>query len=150
VNKEKLEKLSHYTILGIALLALVVSIFQTRLQQRHNKLSVKPLLDYSLQQNFVDSTLTVNIINRGFGPAIIKEIRFEEDGDTYHSLEDYLLASGEIKNRRGSFNYQKNAVFSSEDIKLLLVLKGMHIRNVQVQIVFESIYEEQDRFTFSF
>lgn len=150
MKTSKLEKLSHYAILGIAIIALVVSILQTQIQQRHNKLSVKPLLDYSLGQNFTDSLLTINIINRGFGPAIIKEIRFESEGKYYYSLEDYLKASGEIKNRRGSFNYQKNSVFSSQDVKLLLVLKGIHLRNVTVQLQFESIYEDKNQFTFKF
>jgi hypothetical protein len=146
--KSTLEKLSQYAVLIIAVSALVVSIWQVRVLHRHHKLSVKPYLNYSLIQ--VDSTLTVYVKNQGFGPAILQDISFTDKGKTYDSLEEWLRASGEIKNRRGSFNYSKNDIFSSGEQKLLVRLLSQDIRGVKVKIDFMSIYEEKDTFEFEF
>ncbi|CAM1343638.1 hypothetical protein [Tenacibaculum amylolyticum] len=146
----KLEKLSHYAVIIIALSALVVSITQTRIQQKHNKLTVKPYLGYSLNQSFDDDLLTVYITNDGFGPAIVDKIIFIYNGKTYKTLEDYLKASGESKNRRGSYNYNKNSVFRSNEKNLLVSLKGLKHRGVTVKIYYKSIYQEKGELTFTF
>lgn len=146
----KLEKLSHYAVIVIALSALVVSITQTQIQQKHNRLTVKPYLHYSLDQSFEDEMATVYVVNDGFGPAIVEAITFTYKGKTYDSLEKYLVASGEIKNRRGSYNYGKNSVFKSNQRNLLVKLKGLQIRGVNVHVVFKSIYQEKGELSFSF
>lgn len=92
MDNNKLEKLSHYAIIIIALSALFVSFFQTRIQHKHNKLSVKPILESSIEQQYDDTLSTVFVINRGVGPAIIKSFKFTYKGKTYNSLEEYLLA----------------------------------------------------------
>ncbi len=148
MSSKKLEKLSHYSIILIALLALVVSVWQVRIAHRHNKLTVMPYLDSSLEQG--DSTLTVSFSNQGFGPAIIKDISFQYQGKTYESLEDYLNASGEVKNRRGSFNYGENTIVASGAKKLLVHLLNREVRGVEVQIIYESIYQEKRKLGFKF
>lgn len=150
MKTSKLEKLSHYAIIVIALSALVVSVMQTRIQHNHNKLTVKPYLHYSLEQNFDDDIASVYIVNDGFGPAIVESITFMYKNKSYNSLEDYLKASGEIKNRRGSYNYNKNSVFKSNQKNLLVELKGMSHRNVNVEINYKSIYEEVGTYSFKF
>lgn len=150
MKTSKLERLSHIAIIIIALSALVVSVLQTRIQHNHNKLSVKPYLHHSLIQNLDNDIIAVYIVNDGFGPAIIESITFTHNNITYHSLEDYLRASGEIKNRKGSYNYDKNSVFKSSDKNLIVELRGLEYRNVKVKITYKSIYEEQATFSFSF
>lgn len=146
----KLEKLSHYAVIVIALSALVVSVTQTKIQQKHNKLTVKPYLGYSLNQSVDDDLLTVYLTNNGFGPAIVDKITFTYKGKDYDTLEDYLKISGEKKNRRGSYNYNKNSVFKSNENNLLVSLKGLQHRGVTVKIYFKSIYEEKGELIFSF
>lgn len=148
MKKISLEKVSNYAVILIALIALFVSIWQIKVSQNHNKLSVKPYLDYHLIQ--MDSTLTVSISNHGFGPAVIKKISFERGGITYSSLENFLQESGEVKNRLGSYQYGKNSILPAEQTKLLVKLKGTRLRNVQVFIEYETIYEEKKSFNFSF
>lgn len=146
----KLEKISHYAVIIIALSALIVSVMQTKIQQNHNKLTVKPYLHHSIIQEFDDDLTSVYIVNDGFGPAIIKNIHFYFKGKEYNSLEEFLNASGEIKNRKGSYNYGENSVFKSSDKNLLVALKGMKFRNTKVVIEFESIYKEKGNYTFKF
>lgn len=148
MKKKSLEKLSNYSIILISICALFVSVWQINISQNHNKLSVKPYLDYHLTQQ--DSTLTVSISNAGFGPAIIKKIMFNYNGNEYNSLEELLTVSNEIKNRLGSFQYKKNSIIPAEQKKLLLKLKGMELRNVRVKMKYETIYEDKGVFEFNF
>ena len=148
MKKISLEKLSHYSIILISISALFVSIWQINISQNHNKLSVKPYLDYHLIQS--DSTLTVSISNAGFGPAIIKKITFKHNEKEYNSLEKLLISSGEIKNRLGSYQYKKNSIIPAEQSKLLLKLKGTQLRNVFVKMEYETIYEDRGMFQFNF
>jgi hypothetical protein len=150
MKSTKLEKLSHYAIIVIALSALVVSVMQTRIQHNHNKLTVKPYLHHSLDQNFDDDLVTVYIVNDGFGPAIVEQITFTYKDKTYYSLEDYLNASGEIKNRRNSYNYGKNSVFKSNQKNLIFKLNRLQERHVKVDIKFKSIYDEEGSYSFIF
>ena len=148
MKKISLEKLSHYSIILIGISALFVSIWQINVSQNHNKLSVKPYLDNHLIQT--DSTLAVSISNAGFGPAIIKNITFNYQGKKYSSLEKLLQESGEIKNRLGSYQYNKNSIIPAEQNKLLLKLKGTQLRGIIVLIEYETIYEDKGVFQFNF
>jgi hypothetical protein len=150
MNSSRLEKLSHYAVIAIAISALTVSVMQTRIQHNHNKLTVKPYLHYSLEQNIDDDMATIYIVNDGFGPAIVEKITFYYNGESYNSLEDYLNASGEIKNRRGSYNYNKNSVFKNSEKNLMLSLRGIQFRNVKVTIQYKSIYDERETYSFNF
>ncbi len=146
----RLERVSHYAVIVIALSALVVSVMQTRIQHNHNKLTVQPYLHSSLGQSFDDDMVSVYIVNDGFGPAIVESMTFTYKGKTYHSLEDYLNGSGEIKNRKGSYNYSKNSVFKSNERNFLVQLRGLEIRNVEVEIQYKSIYNEKGTYSFTF
>ena len=61
MKTSKLEKLSHYAIIVIALSALVVSVMQTRIQHNHNKQQVTPKQLDSICQN--SSLHFANILN---------------------------------------------------------------------------------------
>ncbi len=143
-----IEKVSHYAVVFIAVLALFVSIWQVRVGHRHNQLSVKPYLDFHIDQS--DSTLHVSFSNEGFGPAILKELTFEYEGVTYPRLETYLKATGEIDNVRMMYNYSRNTVVASGSEKLLVKLKGSGVRGVKVRMKYEDIYEKSDEFQFTF
>lgn len=145
----KIERLSHYGVVIIAVSALIVSIWQGRIMQKHNKLSVKPYLDYFLFQG--DTTLTVKFYNEGFGPAIIKKIRFTYDGKDYTSLAEVLLASDEKKNILQSVHYSQNTIVAPNTEKLIVKLKGgPHLRGIKVRLYYETIYEEKNEYEFSF
>lgn len=144
----KIERLSHYGILVIALCALFASIWQGRIAHRHNKLTVKPYLDSSIVQE--NDTHTVTFSNEGFGPAILKKISFGYQGETYGTLYEALEVAKEKSNITGSYNYGKNTVIAPGATKLLVSLKERRLRNITVTMVYESIYGEQFQFEFKF
>ncbi len=148
MSQTRSEKLANYSTILIAVSALVVSVWQVRLFQEHNKLSVKPYLDYHLLQE--DSTLTVSFSNKGLGPAIVKDITFGYQEKQYPSLSEVLKAADEQNNILTSFNYGKNSVTSSGEKKLLVKLVDSNLREIKVTIIYETIYEERDKFEFSF
>lgn len=143
-----IEKASHYAVVFIAVLALFVSIWQVRVGHRHNQLSVKPYLDFHIDQS--DSSLLVSFSNEGFGPAILKELTFEYEGVTYPRLDTYLKSTGEIDNVQQMYNYSRNTVVASGSEKLLVQLRGSDVRGVKVRMEYEDIYEKKGEFRFTF
>lgn len=67
---------------AVALCALGVTVWQGRQNNRHNKMSVRPKLTAS--ENYQDDdnerTVSFELINSGFGPAIIKDFILVYDG----------------------------------------------------------------------
>lgn len=125
----------------IAVSALIVSIWQANIAIQHNKLTVKPYLDYSLLQE--DSLLTVHFSNEGFGPAILEKIDFYYEGKQFNTIWDVLKEMDEVDNWRGSFNYSPGSVIAPGVDKLLISLHGgIHARGIQTVILYKSIYEE--------
>ena len=64
----------------IALCALGLTIQQTRISQRHNKLSVQPHLTTWIHSDHSSHFYTVDLLNNGIGPAFIKEFKILIDG----------------------------------------------------------------------
>lgn len=60
----------------IGLMTLVIFIYQTNIMREQSRLSVQPILSFSIEQEFRDSIVTVREVlqNKGLGPAIIKEL----------------------------------------------------------------------------
>lgn len=148
MQKSKLETISHYAVILIALLAFVLSILQTRIQHRHNKLTVRPILNTTIDQ--VDSTLAVYIVNRGVGPALIKDVKFTYEGKSYDNSEEMLHKSGLVKLRKGGYTIGSSTVISANEKRLLVVLKGTDLKGVHTKLTYESIYEEEYKLDFEF
>ena len=148
MEKNKLETLSHYAVIVIALLAFILSILQTRIQHDHNKLSVRPILNSIIEQG--DSLSLAYINNKGVGPAIIKKVSFTYQGKTYNDIEKLLRESGLYKIRMGGYTLHPNTVISANEERLLVKLKGRELKGVKVQLFYESVYEEVYDITFTF
>ncbi len=79
----------------ISIIALFYSIKQTKLNQLHNRLSVKPILDYSVLISTSYNRFSVIIENNGLGPAVISNFRLFIDNMSFfdlkeiHNIEDY-------------------------------------------------------------
>lgn len=137
----RIEKLSHYAVVVLAVSALVVSVWQANITIQHNKLTVKPYLDYRLTQQ--DSVLTVNFSNEGFGPAILEKVDFYYQGKHFKTIWGVLEEMGEVDNWRGSFNYGTGTVISPGANKLLISLHGgSDPRGIKTVMLYKSIYEE--------
>lgn len=64
----------------VAVIALVYSIRSDRRNHRHNRLSVRPILNFQAQNKTQPSILQFELVNNGTGPAIITDIRLCLDG----------------------------------------------------------------------
>lgn len=85
------EKLLSLSALLVSLLTLVVFVYQTRLIQKQQYMSVYPHLVLS---NFYSGSLNYKyaLINQGIGPAIIQKIEVRDSsGKSYESITDYLI-----------------------------------------------------------
>ncbi|MEM8886855.1 MAG: hypothetical protein AAGD28_02635 [Bacteroidota bacterium] len=144
----RIEKLSHYGVLIIALSALVVSVWQMSSMEEHNKLSVRPLLDFHVYTD--DSIRSVSFSNEGLGPAIVKKISFSKNGKSFDRAYDMLKYLGRLDDISASYNYSKNSVVSPGANKLILGVRDFKYLGVRVEIVYESIYKEKFFLDFSF
>lgn len=142
----KTERLSHYAIMVVAVSALVVSVWQVKISQEHNKLSVRPYLDFfSGWQS--DDTWVLILSNEGIGPAIVKSIEYTFEGKVYTHWDAILEASGLREYRLGSLNIGLNSPVATEKTMTLLSLRRTETQfradtGVKMLIKYESIYQE--------
>lgn len=147
----RIEKLSHYGIVVIAVAAVVVSIWQVRILQDHNKLSVKPLMDFLLVTN-ADSVLSVSISNRGIGPAIIQDISYVYEDSIHKECFSVLKEANILEKVTTQMNYGKNTVLSPDSEFVILEVKKKDFKpiGISVYIKYESIYEDEFEMDLSF
>jgi len=81
----KTDRLLGISAMIISLLTLVIFIYQTNIMREQSKLSVKPRLDFTLNQGGNDSLVVFQQIleNKGLGPAIIDSIYFTYKGEVF-------------------------------------------------------------------
>lgn len=145
MSMTKTERLSHYAIMVVAVSALVVSVWQVKISQEHNKLSVRPFLNFS--SGWDGSIWMVSMSNEGVGPAIITRVDYTYEGVTYNQVDDVLKASNLITNRINSTNFGTNSPFAVEKSTVFLQLKRKDSvfrkpLGISVSVKYESIYKE--------
>lgn len=148
MSMTKTEKLSHYAIVLIAVMAVVVSVWQVRISQEHNKLSVRPYMDFFYGWN-EKGNLQLDISNQGVGPAIIQKIDYNYNGQTYPSWDEMLKAANLYDQRRASINFSNNSPFASGKEQTFLEIeiseeeRRERLKGIELVIHYESIYEEK-------
>ncbi|MCW3480370.1 hypothetical protein OL229_12530 [Neisseriaceae bacterium JH1-16] len=73
----------------IATLSMVSTIWQVVTTRKHNKLSVRPHIDFTVNK-FFDRPVSIAIANDGLGPGIINSFSIILDG------QEYLVTDGTI------------------------------------------------------
>ena len=63
------------TSVAIALIALAATFWQAHITRKHNRLSVKPIIQHIIE-SYPDGHLSLSLVNVGLGPAIIDKIEF--------------------------------------------------------------------------
>ena len=76
--------------IAIALSALAVAIWQGILMRRHNRLSLRPHLMFRQMMSEANPQFSLELLNNGIGPAIIKGFQVLLDGER----EDQFEAQG--------------------------------------------------------
>lgn len=156
------EKVTQYSIMLIALAAVVVSIWQSKIAQKqleiqreYNRLTVKPYLNHSTGWLTSSDLWEIILTNEGIGPAIIKSTEFTFEGVKYTEWDSVLGASGLKSQRKGSWNLGIDAPFAvgkSINYLKLNMKEGEKTGylGISVAIFYESIYGEQHELSFSF
>ncbi len=153
MSMTKTERLSHYAIMIVAVSALVVSVWQVRISQEHNKLSVKPYLDFF--SSWDDGAWRVVMSNEGVGPAVITRVDYTYKGVTYNQLDEMLKAANLMDKRMNSTNFGKNSPFAVEKTVVFLQLNRQDSSlkkplGISVSVKYQSIYEEPFELNMSF
>jgi hypothetical protein len=73
----------------ISVCALVVSVVQTRIARQQQTASVWPRL--MLSGDVLERNFSINIVNQGVGPAIIRSVSIAHQGKSYDDLGQLLL-----------------------------------------------------------
>lgn len=154
----KTERLSHYGILIIALTAVVVSVWQGRLSQRqleialeHNKLTVRPYLEFIKNIDGSNDLIEINLANQGYGPAVVESVRLTYKSVPYDAWNPLLTVAGEDNNIRQIYNYSEGSVVAPGTDRTILRLKSENeTKGISVLVKYRSIYHELDSTSIDF
>lgn len=64
----------------LSLCAIGLTVFQAVTTRRHTRLSVQPRVDWQIEQDIDQGTVTLSLVNLGFGPAVLTDVRLVHDG----------------------------------------------------------------------
>lgn len=155
----KSEKITQFAVVIIAVGAVAVSVWQgqlsrqhldlaqenIRISQEHNKLSVRPYLDF-FSGWVEENEWRLLLMNEGVGPAIIKAVELTFDGKTY-SHWDALLDGADIRDLRiNSTNLGKDSPFKTDKEVIFVTLRRNSSNpkpmGISILIKYTSIYDE--------
>lgn len=146
----------------VALCALGVSIYQIRLSEKNNIISVRPSLNlvYAMSPN--DGKVGISIENRGLGPAIIKKITVIKNDKIYdyekNHRELYTLAKNKADKNNETIGYKftgvsSDAILDRGDVIWLIYIAGPtptevkyfndFFINIKISIDYESMHGEK-------
>jgi len=147
--------MSHYAVVVIAISAVVVSVWQVKLAQTHNRLSVRPYMDFFSGYVDNDNHWQITLSNEGVGPAILQSTEFTYQGKTYYTWDEVMTAANLNDYRRGGVTFSKDSPFAvgKTVIFIRLLRAEEHLRGdlgIDVKIKYESIYGESFELPMSF
>lgn len=139
----------------IALCALILSIWESRLNRKHQKLMVTPHIEIHRTVNSLDQFFKVIIKNEGLGPAFITSILFvykNQEIDlidlrkfssdlTNDSTLNFFELDGETILKEGKeiyyldINFKKSKKLSEEELKTFS-------KSIEITINYKSAYKE--------
>jgi len=142
----------------IALLALIITIFQLRSARKHNILSVRPLISMHVER---DDVLKYSFENKGLGPAIVAQATFiigdnRLDNPTYEQLQSALSLIKGTDFAIFKYEYhlpvvgaaykvgekidilQFNTIEKERNAELYKILE----ESVEIQLIYQSLYQD--------
>ena len=163
----KNERLTQSAVVIIAVCAVGVSVWQGRISrqhldlaqesirvaQEHNKLIVRPYLNFFSGWVSKD-TWGLNLTNEGIGPAIVKSVELTYKGKTYSHWDALLDAMNLRSSRVNSTNLGKDSPFKMDKEVSLIQLIRDPVKpiplGVDILIKYNSIYNEPFELSTSF
>jgi hypothetical protein len=165
MKHDRLEMLFATVAVIISGVALLISIRSNSLTMQHNRLSVRPILQYGYTTSpTADEFLSFRIRNVGLVPAIVKEVELTYSGSPVSLDAQYLNAlSGQVL---GFYLYAREigigqVVEAGHECVLFRSLNRGEVDGLQTQkardffqrlhmkITYESIYKEVDMAEFN-
>jgi len=161
INSVPYEFIISVSAIFIALLALSVTIWQGILIRKHNRLSVKPILniDYNFSAHIGD--IGIYLINKGIGPAVIIDYKVFVDDillecdytEIWHKaapllrinepwVTSHFLEPGEGINAGDKLGILIIKKESMDPAKLLKFISS--VKRLMIKIEYESIYHEKN------
>ena len=139
-----------------AVCALGATIWQGQQNYKHNKLSVRPKLTTMENYENTDETRTVTfeLINAGFGPAIFKDFILVYDGkeiskNNRKTYEDFLTEKTQGFTDVCIFSFIPDSTISSGECCELFSFTHKHgqdasfINKLNLRVNYQSIYEDE-------
>ncbi|TQV74963.1 hypothetical protein FLL45_08450 [Aliikangiella marina] len=138
----------------IALLSVAIAVWEGSETRTHNRLSVKPILIMSKTFNITQAedgsnqttTLQLSIVNRGLGPAIVKNVSLlpSAGGKPFNDWKSALSSIGFSRLIQTSVDLDSNSVIEPGDEQVLLVIdwQGTDEGDLSVLVEYQSMYEE--------
>jgi hypothetical protein len=142
----------------VAACALGVTVWQGCQNYKHNKLSVRPKLTASESYHDADKgrTITFELINSGFGPAIIKDFILVYDGkevsnNNRKAYEDFLTKLTKDKgiDLVSIYSFIPNSSLLAGERYELFSFHHTHGQNISfidklnLRVSYQSIYEDE-------
>jgi len=144
----KSERIQSTAAMLVAVIALLISVWQGCEERRHNRFSVRPLLNFDLYSS--SGTRTIRLANEGLGPAVFKQFIIEIDGKKFNADDgnpwEAVLEKRDLRNNFSQMYYYANGtIMQSNKSASLLVWKVDSVRqlDIVIDVIYESIYEER-------
>lgn len=139
---ESSNKSISYLAVFVAILALLVSLYEGYEIRKHNRLSLRPLID---SKTFVkeDDYFRVEIKNAGLGPAVFKSFTITANGKNVENWNEAMREIGITQfSRLNTLN--ENEVFQREEtVTLVKIDTVMANYNIGFILRYESLYGEK-------
>jgi hypothetical protein len=142
MSKKFISKLDSYALMIIALSALAVSIWQVHQQRLHDRISVRPYLEWTQYMDH-EGYIVVELKNKGFGPAFFEKGLLHVGDQSFKSWKEGLaLADSSIQVQR-NVSLGKFTLLPGETLHLVSARAGQKQIDITYRVDFEDAYGQQ-------
>lgn len=142
MQKNYISKLDSYALMMIALSALIVSIWQVNQQQKHDRISVRPYLDW-VQTQDQDGYVMLLVKNKGFGPAFFEKGELIVGDKSFKDWREGLPLADKTIQIRSSTSLGKYTLLPGEEIHLISAKGGSKSIDITYKVHYEDAYGEE-------
>lgn len=139
MKNRPLSRLDSYALTVIALSAVVVSIWQAYQQRLHDRISVRPYLEWIQSQNDEGYTY-LQIKNKGFGPAFFKTGEITVGDSTYRDWRKALQAADSTIDVARTSSLGRYTLLPGEQFNLVSAKGGYQDIDIIFKVEFEDAY----------
>jgi len=159
------EKIVSISAISISLMTLFVFAYQTNIIREQQRLSALPYLS-TIYQNTGTANFKLVVKNNGIGPAFVKSIKIMYNGkefetDLFRFLHENIPEMDSIENIFHSNIHPGQLIPAGQSIailevnnsisdskKLVQLLKILQDQNLNIELIYKSVYDERWKLTF--